>query len=307
MKRLCLAAGLVLAITCAPQAHAADDGTTFREVLTAMKAPAPDHRQVLTRTYGVDHPNCCRPWKERIRWIASIYAWLPDVSGVTWDDGVRSEFDVPFSSIDSITESGWVTYVEARKGKWFFALDFIYGNLREGGTILDGTLLGIDAEVRVQQWFLDVYLGYRIWSDAMRFSGGCGTCVTRCRELYAFAGGRYSRNEVTLTSRVRFGPAMTQRRTTTVEERFDPFVGVKFAQPLGCRWTLGLRLWGMIESENLWHTQGQLLVDYRFARRWHAYLGVRSERMESSSGSGATKNGIRMLKWGPVIGVGFTF
>ena len=88
MRIPCVVIALVLGVACAPRALAAEDSTGFQDVLTAVKAPSPEHELVLTRAIGIDRPDCCRPWCERINWFAAIYAWLPDISGVTWSNTV---------------------------------------------------------------------------------------------------------------------------------------------------------------------------------------------------------------------------
>jgi hypothetical protein len=50
-----------------------------------------------------------------------------------------------------------------------------------------------------------------------------------------------------------------------------------------------------------------MLFDWRFANKWSAAFGWRTQSVEDISGSGVDRNGSEMVTTGPLVGIVFNF
>ena len=121
----------------------------------------------------------------------------------------------------------------------------------------------------------------------------------------AHAGFRFSQTTVDTTLTVSVGNrAPTEQTTRERTNSVDPFLGARFQYPLAAHWTFITHGWigGLGDSELVWQWQG--LVGWNFAGNWTAFIGWRAEGADTTTGSGATRNGSIVHTNGPLLGIG---
>ncbi len=237
------------------------------------------------------------------RFLVAPYGWLASVKGTVVSEGQEGELDIPFSDITKHVNGGFQLYAEARWKKWFVAFDGTWANLVEevGGNF-------VDVDVNIRQRLFDVRLGYEVFRCSR--DGALDPCCESYRRwvvMDAFVGVRYWYTQQILTVQ---GPRGFIWKTDGLDERLDPFLGLRFGFDVTRR--IGVFVRGDVGGFGIgnaarfaWQAQGGVSLDLT---RWmHLILGWRALYFDTIEGSGAGRNGAALTQQGPIIGLGFTF
>ena len=243
------------------------------------------------------------PGRRGPRFLVAPYGWLAGNSGKVVTNGVETDLDFSFDDITKHVTGGFQLYTEARWRGWFIAFDGTWAKL---GTDLDLTLATIDIDIT--QRIFDVRVGREIFRCSR--DGALDPCCEPYRRWVvadAFIGARYwyTRTDVTYQ-----GILGRVRQNTAKDERWDPFVGMRFGFDVTRRWGLGVRAdvggFGIGDAAQLsWQVAG--FASYDVTRWLHLVLGWRALYSDTIEGTGTIRNGAALLQHGPIIGGGFTF
>jgi hypothetical protein len=230
----------------------------------------------------------------------SPYGWLAGTSGKVVTNGNVSEIDVPFEVFAENTRAGFQLYFEARRNKLLLAFDGTWATL---GATIDRPMSELDFEVR--QRIYGIRVGYEVHGQEI------GDVIRRKKfdwqrrgVVDIFAGGRYFRTEPIVTFTPEIGDS---KKTSTVDSRIDPFVGLRIGWDMSYRWVIvfegDIGGFGIGDAAQLsWQAEGQL--GYRISRSVAIFGGYRWMSFDTITGEGEDRNGQDLLQQGPVIGAG---
>ena len=163
--------------------------------------------------------------------FAAAYGWLSDVNGTSYDAGNKSDIDIPFSEIIENTQSGLMLYAEGRWHKWFVSFDGTWAKLgaEETGQLLD---IDVDLEKRI----FDMRIGRQIYSRLLdEPSSSKDEGWQRKSAVDIFVGARYFYTKPTVEISSKLLNSM--ERFSTVDERWDPFIGFRTGYDFTRRWS----------------------------------------------------------------------
>ena len=236
--------------------------------------------------------------------FAAAYGWLSDVNGISYDAGNKSEIDIPFSDIIENTQSGLMLYAEGRWRKWFASFDGTWVKLgaEETGQLLD---IDVDLEKRI----FDMRIGRQIYGRILdEPSSNVDEGWERTAAVDIFFGARYfyTKPTVILSSKL----LNSMERFSTVDERWDPFIGFRAGYDFTRRWSAIIRTdfggFGIGNAANFsWQVEGT--IGFRMTRHLSLLVGYRALSFDTVEGNGPNRSGIYLTQHGPIIGLGVNF
>lgn len=255
-------------------------------------------------------------------WIISVtpYAWLPFLHGDVTIRGRAADIDVnPREVLENLEAVPWMSYMEARRGRFAFYNDIFYANLGVdvrrarslGGATLDAAL-GLDFE----QTVVEIGATYEIakwWSGG---AGGDAHAFARSTALDLLVGARYWRQELALNLALSGGLDTTGlvvtgsraiARSGTVDW-VDPVIGARLRHQLAPGKEIVLRgdIGGFdVGSRFSWNLLGA--YSWEIAARngvlWSGIAGYRLLSVDYQQGSGVTRYEYDVLQHGPILGL----
>lgn len=230
-------------------------------------------------------------------WVFSLapYGWLVSLSGEVGADGDAADVDLPFRDILEDLNFGFMGVAEARRGRWFGALDVLVSELRS-----DARFGPTRAEADLDQWLtkLGVFGGYRALSHPL----GAGDDPRRLT-VDGYGGGRlwYVDTDIELDS-----PILGTRRISDDTWWIDPVIGLRVRGDVTDRFTLSavgdLGGFGIgSASKFTWGLQGTL--SYRLTDRWVLSGGYRVIGLDREKGSAGFDGELH----GPLVGAVYSW
>jgi hypothetical protein len=110
-----------------------------------------------------------QPQPDDWNYALRLNGWLPSLNGTVGIDGVKTDVDLPISTILDHLNMTFQTSFAARKGRWGFAADIFYVKL-SGGTAKEKTTMISDLGLDIKEAFGQGTVFYR----AMDWDGGRG-------------------------------------------------------------------------------------------------------------------------------------
>ena len=187
---------------------------------------------------------------DRWRFAATPWMWLIKLNGDMAVFGRESDVEVDTGEILDALEFAWMSHLELGKGNVSFFMQPIIAKLAGEGTVQVRTVGAVDAEVDIDQVFLDVGGAYRVAGP-----------------FEIVAGARYFSLDVTAQLE---GIGEESRDTSW----WNGFVGGRIRKDFNERW--GVRLHGDVgfgDSESNYMTQG--VLQYHFNPRFSGNLGYK--------------------------------
>lgn len=237
------------------------------------------------------------------------YAWLAGTGGTIVTDGEETDFDLSFDEILELTTGGFQINAQARYKRFFFAFDGTWATLGHGEDLLGGRV-----DFKVKQVIAELRSGYRFIGPEFRSaSPDTRAYAFGAMALDAYLGVRYWRTDLSLNVDLPGLPPLippTQISGGSIDDWYEPLIGARFG--LGLSPTVAVSIDGNIggfgigEAADLTWTLN-MIIDWRFGRKWSAAFGWRTQQVDDISGSGAQRNGSRMTTTGPLIGFVYSF
>lgn len=229
----------------------------------------------------------------------AAYGWLPSMSANVVTDGMDQEIEVPFGDLIENTSGAFQLYAEGRWRRWFLAFDGTWLTLEgsEAGTL-------VDVNVMVEQRLYDFRVGRELSRQTLEEDSSGWK-----REMVwdVFGGARYFRTKPTIVLTPVLGDPTA---VTTVDERWDPFVGTRVGYDFTRRLTVGAR--GDIggfgigsAAQFAWSVEGT--VGFRVKQWFAVFGGYRWLSFDTVTGDGIARNGVDFRQRGPIIGGGIVF
>ena len=131
--------------------------------------------------------------------------------------------------------------------------------------------------------------------------------------LDAYLGVRYWRTDLSLDVDLPGLPPIippTQVSGSVTDEWVEPLIGARFRR--GLTPSLGVSIdgnvggFGVGEAADFTWTL-TMKFDWKFAQRWGAAFGWRTQSVDDVSGSGAERNGSEIITTGPIVGLIYKF
>jgi opacity protein-like surface antigen len=197
------------------------------------------------------------------------YIWGVAMSGDVQGGALPAiHIDMSFSDILDNLDAGLLGAFEARKGRWGMLFDAIYMKLEASGTASRtgtgpiGSTATASAELEVTQKMLAAAVAYRF--------------VEGRAPMDVIGGLRYAKIEADATINGSFFAQSGTVARSADKDWVDPYVGVRFLQPIAGNWTLVsyLDVGGFgVGSDFTW--QAIIGVNYDFSKTFAAKFGYR--------------------------------
>ncbi len=237
------------------------------------------------------------PW----RFEAYVWGWMSGMNGDIGAGGAtvaisESFLDLVEASDSVVAFSGRLEFGYERFGGY---VDGLYSDL----TIEDqsGPLGLASVDIESEQTILDFGFTYRLgdWEPT-----GEAAKNPRNRTLDLYAGGRYSKVEVTID------PAALPSFGDD-KEWLDPIIGAKFVVPFAEHWHAELNgdIGGFgVESDFTWSATAVIGYDFHiFKAPASVLLGYRAMGWDFSEGSGTSEFTWDLIQHGPLLGLSIRF
>ena len=214
-----------------------------------------------------------------------VYFMGVGMDGTTSIGPLEGDVNVGFSDILENLEFGSMLAYRVERGKWSVGADALYMGL---GATKDGASGLLKTDVDVTQWMLELNSGYR-QNDRLEWLFGL----------------RYISldTEIVLTPVV--GPVVS---TDASKGWIDPFVGLRFTQPIGSKWAFVGRadVGGFgIGSDFAW--QAVARFDWKASEKVALSFGYRALSADYEDGEGPSRFTYDVVSAGPAAAVIFTF
>jgi hypothetical protein len=218
-----------------------------------------------------------------------LYGVGASIDGTTGIAGIEADVDVGFSDVLDNLEFGAMAAYRGERGPWAVLVDLIYMGLEQQKDGL-GPAGGTRAKAEVDQLIAELSGSYA-WND--RWSTYAGFRLWSLDVDVEVVGG---------------GPLGETLAGSGDESWVDPMVGVRYALPLGERWTLISKadIGGFgLGSDFAW--QASAFADWRFADHASLLVGFRLLGVDYDDGSGAGRFQYDVTQGGPALGVAWQF
>jgi hypothetical protein len=257
------------------------------------------------------------------RWVLSFtpYGWLVGLNGTSTVKGRTTDVSVDFSQVlDHLDGPPWMSYVEARNGRFALYNDTIYAPLGAdasrtkslGGLSLDATL-GADIELTI----IEVGAVYEI---AKWWHGGGGGAFARSTAIDLLAGARYWHQDASINLALTgtlntAGLSVTGNRAIGRSggvDWVDPLVGLRLRHQLAPGQELVLRgdIGGFdVGSQFSWNVLAAYSwrIGVHNGATYSGLLGYRALSADYEQGSGATRYEYNATLHGPIVGLTVNF
>jgi hypothetical protein len=272
---------------------------------------------------GIEDAPLVEPAEARSPWrfTFTTYGWLPWLSGDLAIKGRRIDVSAsPTDIIDALDWSTlpvWMSYAEARNGRFSLFNDIVYTKLEGSNDIVEtgplgrATLSG-NLKADYEQATIELGAAYELWSGPM---------MMRPTAFDILAGGRYWYQSTSVSADVDLNltlPLLGDRSVGRVVARsgsvdwVDPFIGARLRHELAPGQSLSVRgdVGGFdAGSDFSW----QVLATYNFnlcittGYVLDGYLGYRALSVDYSEGTGSNRYEYDVLQQGPVVGATLRF
>jgi hypothetical protein len=241
--------------------------------------------------------------------VVAPYAWLAGTGGTITTGGVDQDFDLSFEDIFDLTTGGFQIYTQARYKRFFVAFDGTWATLGHGEDVLGGRI-----DFEVDQTIAELHVGYRLVGPDFAATGrGAADFTPWGLELDAYLGARYWRTDLSLSVDLPGRPPIippTMISESDTDEWVEPLIGARFR--MGLTPTVGMSIYGNVGGFGVGNAADltwtlSMSVEWQFADRWGAAFGWRTQSVEEMSGSGAERNGSKIVTTGPIIGLIYRF
>jgi opacity protein-like surface antigen len=220
---------------------------------------------------------------------AAVYMIGAGIDGTAGIGPVTGDVDVSFSDILENLEFGAMAAYRGEKGPFAVIADLIYMDLETDKDGL-GPFGNTRATVELDQLITELDASYAVTD-----------------RLDAYVGLRYWDVDSTIEV-IGGGPLGETLNASTGEDWVDLLYGLRYALPLGSKWTLVWRAdmapFGT-GSEFSWHTSAY--ADWRLGDHAHALIGFRWLDVDYDDGEGADRFVMDVSEGGPTIGFAWTF
>lgn len=255
-------------------------------------------------------------------WTISVtpYGWLPFLHGDVTVKGRTTSIDVnPWEVLENLDAVPWMSYAEARKGRFAFYNDIFFAKLGVdaraartfGGATLDATL-GLD----FSQTVVEVGGTYEI----AKWRSGGSEANSGYAAIDVLGGARYWHQELSLnlalsgtldtTGLIVTGTRAIARSGSV--DWVDPVIGARFRYVLAPGREVVLRgdIGGFhVGSDFSWNVLGA--YSWHIAERdgvsYGGILGYRFLSVDYERGSGVNRYQYDVLQHGPLVGLAVTF
>jgi hypothetical protein len=252
-----------------------------------------------------------RPWTLSF----TPYGWLPGLNGNTTVKGRTTDIDVgPFKVLEHIDGVPWMSYTEARAGRFGLYNDIVYAPIgadADRARSFGGLALDAAVSVDIEQTILEFGATYEI-SRWNAFGGSTA--------LDVLAGARYWHQQVainlalTATLDVR-GLAITGERAIARAgdvDWVDPLVGLRLRHELAPGHELVLRgdVGGFDAGSRFsWNVVGaySFRIGVSHGVTYSGVLGYRALSVDFEKGSGLTRYEYDVVQHGPILGLSLNF
>jgi len=218
-------------------------------------------------------------------WKSSIVIYLlgPTIEGTVGIGPIDSEVDIDAGDVFDSLDGAFLATYAVEKGSWGAVFDLIYMDLSSDIT---GSRELLTGEVGVKQTIFGANAAYRMNDN-----------------LQVLFGGRY----VDLSSKVTLNlPSPAYFKLD--QSWFDPTIGLRFAGPIGERWSYGLLgdIGGFgVGSDLTWQMSGSL--SFRMTERSLFTFGYRYIDIDYEDGEGRDAFKFDVAEHGPALGFRFEF
>jgi opacity protein-like surface antigen len=227
-------------------------------------------------------------WAQGWSGQATLYGWLPTVTGAQERRDGRPLVDLDASDVLSALDLAFMGAAEIRNGKFGLLVDLVYADLSQDGKgLFPDRANAIRTEVGTKLTMFTLASSYRAYEAERSF-------------VDVYAGARWYDVDLSFdarNNRFRFS------RDTSVDW-VDPIVGIRGAVPLSERWTVSgfADVGGFDGSSDLsWEVYGG--ANYAFTERWAGTVGYRYMSILYE----AEKATLDIEVLGPVLGVTYKF
>ena len=294
-------------------------GKVFLTVILAIVTVVRVETTVLAADFGDGSPDVLESrWDLRF----TPYAWLPWMTGDMTIKGQKLNVDTNIFEIlgEADTIIPWMSYMEARNGKFAAYLDTIYANITlSGGAVkqanpIRGVSLTVGAQAGVEYEYAIIEAG-AAYEIAHTPIFGAMTAID------VYAGGRYWYQDLAVnlavTGTVTLPGGFTRtgnlvRSGGVSADWIDPLVGLRLRQAMGpgqeiiFKGDIGGFGAGSDFSYNLAGVYTWEFSD-RWGIVWAGAAGYRALYADYSEGSGTNKFSYDLLQHGPIIGLSMRF
>jgi hypothetical protein len=259
------------------------------------------------------------------RWSLSFtpYGWLPALDGSTTVRGRTTDISAdPIEVLEHIDGVPWMSYAEARNGRFSLYNDIVYAPLgadASGARSFDRVSVDATVDVEVQQTIIEAGATYEIarwWSGGAKGIGPSAGYTA----IDVLAGARYWRQEVdinlALTATLDVA-GLTLSGTRAIAragdvEWVDPLVGLRLRHQLAPGQELVLRgdVGGFdVGSQFSWNALGaySFQLGTHYGVTFSGLLGYRALSVDFEKGSGASRYNYDVIQHGPVVGLTASF
>jgi hypothetical protein len=217
----------------------------------------------------------------------AIYMVGSSINGTAGAGPLDVDVDVSFSDILDNFDAGVMFAYRAERGPWAFVADLAYLGL-EGDKKSLGPLGRTRADLEADQLLLAVTMGYALndrWS--------------------AYGGVRYWDLDADLSLAV---AGEELRSASVADDWIDPLVGLRYAAPLGGKWSLIATgdIGGFGVGSDFSWTATALAV-YQINRNAHVLFGYRHIDVDYEDGNGADRFKWDVWEGGPSAGFAWKF
>lgn len=214
----------------------------------------------------------------------NIYLLAPTISGTAGIGPADADLDIDPSTVLDTLDGAFLGMYMAEKDRWGVFVDIVYMDLNEDLETPQGVLTG---EIGNEQFIGGMAATYRLNDSWQLLGGGMYTDLTM-------------RLDIT-------GPLQTRRLKRT-ESWVDPFVGARYANEFGEKWSFaGFGFVGGfgVGSDFLWSVNAGFA--YRLSQKTSLLLGFRYIDFDYEDGRGLDRFKFDVAQYGPAVGVRFDF
>ena len=226
-----------------------------------------------------------QPTDSELGWKNSfvIYLLAPTIEGKAGIGPIDSDLDIDAATVFDTLDGAFLATYAVEKDRWGALFDLIYMDLSEDVT---GNRIPLTGEIGLKQLVFGVNAAYRLNDNLQLLIGGRFVDLTTKFTLNLPSPARFKFNE----------------------SWFDPTVGLRFAGPIGERWSYGVLgdIGGFgVGSDFTWQLTGSL--SYRMTERSLFTFGYRYIDFDYENGTGPDSFRFDAAQHGPAVGFRFEF
>jgi len=244
----------------------------------------------------------------------TLYAWGKSVDGTS--NGTDIDLDFWDDLLDLLEGAFMISY-EGGQGRLLTFAAYEYTKIGDNGNISGTINVPISDRPGAPTLPADVNVRADVTDTQHMFEAGAGYVVYDgdSFDLALHGGVRYYDFEVrlkfdrlTVTLPPPIGEReLDNRKLTSEDQWWQPFVGARFSSDLGKRWRLRGRAdygyWGSSKYDNNETWMAELMLDWRFNEWGAVTLGYRYSEIDYDNGSTSSPFTYDMTEEGPLLGL----